>query len=374
MQPQQQGTLGGITQGSHTGRIAVVKECRAIAGDALPHDGARLIIGEAVASRQAIEMGLIDLHLVLGEGSRLVSADDSRCAHRLTGVHATHQVIVLQHLAHTQCEGQSDAHGQSLGHRNDNQRHGQHHRLDEVLGIGHDTLAARDEKLDDTSQHQQARHDITAAGNRAPQAVELLRERRLDVIVDLGITIDLAILGLVAHTLDTHGRTALDDSAGTQQHRGRIGRFGRSGGGLRVVGLPGRRFAREGTLIDGKIETVDDSAVGRDFLASLENHDVAHHDVTAWHLGDVPVAHHLDHDVVIGLIEQAEFLVGIHLDQETHQRGKHHGNEDSQRLKEDAEAHAKFEKLIQRQADGQQQRHQQDSDERIVKFLEELPP
>ena len=229
-------------------------------------------------------------------------------------MHAAHQVIVFQHLAHAQRKRQRDTHGQSLGHRNDDKCDGEHHGLDKILCIGNGSFTAGDYILQQTAQYQQTRHHIAATGDSAAQAVELLGERCLDVIVDLGITIDLAILRHVAHALNAHHGISLDDRAGTQQHVGRIGRFGSEGGSLLVVGLPCRWLASERALINPEAEALDNRAVGRHFLSCLQDDDVAHHDVTTRHLGDMAVAHHLDAHMVVGLVEQTEFFVGIDLD------------------------------------------------------------
>ena len=117
MQPEQQGALGGIAQCHDLALVAVVEKGGAVAGDALAHESARLVVAHRVAPFQAIEVGLIDLHLVLGERAGLVGTDDRGGAHGLAGMHAPNQIVVLQHLAHAQCKRQGDAHGQSLGHR-----------------------------------------------------------------------------------------------------------------------------------------------------------------------------------------------------------------------------------------------------------------
>ena len=82
--------------------------------------------------------------------------------------------------------------------------------------------------------------------------------------------------------------------------------------------FPCRWLAGKGALIHPEVEAVNDGAVGRHFLAGLQQHNVAHNDIASRHLGNVAITHHLHVDMVIGLVEQAEFLVGIDLDDEAH--------------------------------------------------------
>ena len=372
-QPQQQRALGGVSQRHHVGRIAVVEKSGTVAGDALAHQRCGIVsLVKLFAVFQTIEMRLIDLHLVLGERARLVGTDYRRGAHRLAGVHATHQIVVFQHLAHAQCERQRDAHGQALRHRDNNQRDSKHHRLDQVLCIGNNALAACDKILQQAAQHQQTRHHIAATGNQAAQAVELLCQRGLDVVVDLRIAVNLAIFGHVAHTLDAYRGITLDNGARAQQQIDGIGRFGRSGTG--VMGLPCRGLPGKGALIHPEVETIEHDAVGRHFLACLEQHDVPHNDITPRHLRNMAAAHHFHVNMVIGLVEQTEFLVGADLDQKAHQRGQHDGHKDAYRLKQGTHTHVQTEIFIGRQAQGQCEGHQQDLDKRIVKFCEKLSP
>ena len=70
-----------------------------------------------------------------------------------------------------------------------------------------------------------------------------------------------------------------------------------------VMALPCRGLTRERALVHPEVKTVDHCAIGRHFLSSLKNDDIAYYNVTAWHLSDVIVAHDLDHHMVIGLIK-----------------------------------------------------------------------
>ena len=346
MQPQQQSALGGITQCDHISGITVVKECGRVAGYTLLDKLAGSVVGEFIAIGQAVEMSLVYLHFVLGERARLVGTDDRCGAHGLTSVHTAHQIVVLQHLAHTQRQRQGDAHRQTLGYRDHNQCDGKHDRLNKILGIGDKTLATAHNILNNAAQHQQSRHDIAATGDGAPEAVKLLGKRGLNVIVNLSIAIHLAVFCLVAHAVYPHGGAALDDGAGAQQDVNGIGCLVIFKG--RVMAFPCRRLASERAFVDGKVVTVDNGAIGRDSFSGFKDDDIPHHDVTPRHLGDVAITHDLDLDVIVGLIKQAEFLVGIDLYQETYQRGKHHGYEDAQGFKEDAHAHIELAVLIYR--------------------------
>ena len=114
--------------------------------------------------------------------------------------------------------------------------------------------------------------------------------------------------------------------------------------------FPCRRLAGKRAFIHPEVEAIDDDAVGRHFLTCLQQHDVAHNDIASRHLGNVAITHHLHVDMVIGLVEQAEFLVGADFDQEAHQCGQHNGYKNADRLKQDTHTHVQAEILIGRQA------------------------
>ena len=113
VEPHQQGTFGRIADRStfHGERCCAV--------DAYAK-------GKFLAIKVSKETMFDHRHAVLRQRACLVGADHRCCTHRLTSMQLAHQVVLFQHLAHTQCKAHGDAHRQSLGHSHHNQRNGQH--------------------------------------------------------------------------------------------------------------------------------------------------------------------------------------------------------------------------------------------------------
>ena len=76
----------------------------------------------------------------------------------------------------------------------------------------------------------------------------------------------------------------------------------------------------------------------------------------------------------VWIATEAELLGSAHLDQKAHQRGQHHSDEDAHGLKQHAHAALEPEVLIGRESHRQHQCHQQDLDQRVIKFGQELLP
>ena len=83
------------------------------------------------------------MHLVLGEGTSLIRADDRGSAHRLAGVHTANKVIGLEHPTHGVCKGKGDCHGKPLRHSNNDERYGKHQRLKKIGNKGYEVLGNR---------------------------------------------------------------------------------------------------------------------------------------------------------------------------------------------------------------------------------------
>ena len=169
-------------------------------------------------------MRLPHLHPVLGKGSRLVGADNGGGTHGFAGVHLAHQIVALKHTAHAQCKAQSDAHGQTFGHRYHNKCHGKHHSDHGIVDELHaEQVVGRIVEYSQTSDHDESTHNVAAIGNHLSEAVELLHERRLYVVLNLRLHIHFAIFGAVAHSLHAHNAVTLSHSGSAQHHIGGVG-------------------------------------------------------------------------------------------------------------------------------------------------------
>ena len=142
----------------------------------------------------------------------------------------------------------------------------------------------------------------------------------------------------------------------------------------RVGGLVADGLAGERRLVDVEHHGLQQFAVGRDLLAGVENHDVAHHDVLAGHLHGVAVADHLHGLVVVHLVEQRELLVGLQLEDEGQPRGQQDGDEDADGLEEYAGAFMQAPELVARDADRERAGDEEDDDQRVAEFLEKPLP
>ena len=99
-------------------------------------------------------------------------------------------------------------------------------------------------------------------------------------------------------------------------------------------GLFHQRLACECGFVDLQGNGFDEFAVGGDFVARVEDYDVAHHDVALRHFGDgaVLAAHHLHGVFVAHLVENVERPVGADLKPEGDARGEDNGEEDAGRF------------------------------------------
>ena len=83
--------------------------------------------------RAAINLDFIYSHLILSQRSSLVCADNCRRSHRFTGVHLAYKIVGLEHTTHGVSQGKCDSHRQSFWYCNDDERHADHDRVQEIL-------------------------------------------------------------------------------------------------------------------------------------------------------------------------------------------------------------------------------------------------
>ena len=105
---------------------------------------------------------LLNVHLILRERARLVGANHVGAAHRLTGRHLSHQIIVEQHFLNGEGQRKRDGKRQSLGNSDD-------HNCDGDNKVSYDVTSVRVippinfvRLVDDHSDYQhQKDHDRT---------------------------------------------------------------------------------------------------------------------------------------------------------------------------------------------------------------------
>ena len=423
-QPEQQGTLGGVAHHLRRGGVGEVELGRGVDSDGFGHASAGVVVAEALVV-ETDEIGLIHTHLVLRERSRLVGADDGAGAHRLAGVHLTHEVVGLEHPPHAVSQTQRHGHRQTLGHGDHDERDGNHQRIecvgDEVgqLAVGRERLEevddhrhkydevghdghgvggpapmvelADDEPEEHCRRHRQQQRDggeieideelahddqcgehIADLRDEAAEAVELLVERRAHAVVDLRGNKHLTVLGMVADGFDLVQAVALHHLGAPEHAVGGVGRIF-----IEFIGvgaLVGDGLTGERRLVDAEAHRLEQGAVGGYLHARVEDDEVAHDDVFLRHCRGIAVADNLDRLVVVDLIENGKLLVGLHLEIEGDARGQEDGNEDADGLEEDVGTLAKGKILIAGDANRQDAGYEQNDNQWIVELLEELHP
>ena len=186
--------------------------------------------------------------------------------------------------------------------------------------------------------HQQAQHDnhsrddIARDSDAVPEAVKLLIERSLHLVVDLRTTIHLTPFRGVADLLDHKHAMAFHDRAAATDVVRRIG-------GIRVEvllvdGLAARGLTRQVRLIDAHSDGFFQRAVSRHLVARVEDDRVAHHNILTPNALYQAVTENRHLLFILALVQDVKFLVRTQLEEKAHRRGQHHRHEDTQRLKE----------------------------------------
>ena len=200
----------------------------------------------------------------------------------------------------------------------------------------------------------------------------MLVEWRLHAVVDLRGFEDLSVLCLVADAVDTEYAVSFHDLGAAENAVGGIGGVLVEvllTGALVAYGLAGQR-----RLVDVEAHGFQQCAVGRYLGSGGKEDDVADDNVLLGHHRGVAVADDLHGLVVVDLVEDGKLASCLHLKEEGYARGKEDGYEYSHRLEEDLPGLVQPEVFIAGYADGQEPSYEQDDDERVGKFGEELPP
>jgi len=256
--------------------------------DGLPIQ-ANLALGRIANARYIVFVAggpeVIDGHLVLREGARLVGADDARRTERLDRGQLLHEGVALAHAL--------DGHGKR-----------ERHRGKEPLGNeGHDHAEREDERCreaavddEDVEREEGYAHAQGEDRHLLGDAVELLLERTLGLLHVLREVGDLAELGVHADAGDDGATVALGDRGAGEDEVRRLccGEVLLEHG---VGGLAhGVRLARERGLVDLQVGGADDACVGGDLVSLGEKHDVPGDEV----LGEDLLLRAVTNDVDVG--------------------------------------------------------------------------
>ena len=143
---------------------------------------------------------------------------------------------------------------------------------------------------------------------------------------------------------------------------------------LFVRALVAHRFASERGLVDIECHRLKQFAVGRHLFAGVEHYDVAHHHVLAGHGSGVAVSDNLHRLVVVHLVEDGKFRVGLLFKVEREACGKEYGHEYAYRFEEDGSTVLEYKIFVARYAHRKQAGYEKNDDKRVTEFLQELLP
>ena len=188
-QPGQQCPFGRIAEDAPLG---IEKRC-----GVGRHDLGETGVGEGIAAHE-----LLDVHAVLREGAGLVGADDRHGAHRLAGVHPTHQVVSPEHAPHRHGERQGDTHGQPFGYGHDDDGHRNHEEVQHLLRdrepILPEQVGEKQRLAEEDAENDDGQTDADAA-YQLRKARQLAVERRGLLARGGGLLGHAPGLGAVAH-------------------------------------------------------------------------------------------------------------------------------------------------------------------------------
>ncbi len=272
------------------------------------------------------------LHPVLRKRARLVGADYGDSPHCLAGVHFAHEVVCAEHPAHVEREAQRHGHGQAFGHGHHDERHGRHEirgeQAEHFEPVDFAPVIQPHKLVHRKHEERQHRHAERDAADEARQAPELSAEGRVFGYERRRLPLHLAYFGSVAHGGDPH------HAAPFHHHRGAQGRVG--GVGARLPVGAGRlrhgRLPRKARFVYLQRDGLEQLAVGGDFVALPEYHDVAHDDIAPGYFGNAARARHLDRRFASYGVQLLEAPRRVVLEVEGYARSEEHRAEDAHRL------------------------------------------
>ena len=217
-------------------------------------------------------------------------------------MHLAHQVVVAQHSSHAQCQAQRNAHRQPFGHTHHNQRDGKHHRGEHIFNKLKQIPRVVDNEIGEHPTHKQQRcSPIAKPRNGFAQTLKLLHKRCFHTVVDLRSRVHLAIFGGIAHASHLHGAMSINHRGATKQLVGGIGGFVVEI--LFAMRLAHHWLACEGALVDAQRAACHQHTIGWHFFARFEHHHIANHQLAPQQVAHLAVAHHLNADLVVDLVE-----------------------------------------------------------------------
>ena len=204
---------------------------------------------------------------------------------------------------------------------------------------------------------------VAGPGDEVAQPGKLAVEGSLHLVVDLGAFIDLAVFRPVPYGRHFHDAVAVRHGGSFQNVVGGVGGVLLE---FRLIrGFADEGFPRQRGFVDLEGNGFQQDAVRRNLLPSVQDDDVSHHHVPAGKFADIAAADHLDHGLVVDLVQDFKLLVGAYLEGEAHAGSQQDGYQDAHGLQEDAGRFRSGEELVAGHAYGQEQGHQQNLDDGV---------
>ena len=273
----------------HLGGIANLGAGLLIGGGVAGQEGllqqqALHIIGQVhlfAVQQHAVGIDFLGGHLVLGQGARLVRADDGHSAQRLYRLQVLHDGVLPGHLLSAHGLNNGDDGGQGLGDGGHGQSHGKHQ------GVQNGLLVVQGQP-----KHQGA-DDHDDNGQLLGEIVQALLEGGLALLGLVHQGGHLAQLRVHARAGDHKDRPAIGHQGAGEHHVLPVAQ-GHISLGNDLVGLLHRlALAGERTLIDLQGVVLQNPAVGHHHVAGLQLHNIAGNHLSRGHGGARAVPYHL---------------------------------------------------------------------------------
>ena len=273
-------------------------------------------------------------HLVLRKGACLVCADYRCCAHSLASVHLAHQSVAGSHLAHTVCQTQGYAHRQPLRNCNHNYGNRYHKETQEDIHIYKPGILQRDYAQHYISgcegDEEQYGYGNAHLPDKRAQPAKLSVQRGLVACNGGCLTGGASNLRGISNCCYKHYSFALRYSSTPVEHIWRVC----SGILLHLYVALGAWLALSVKLrlICFKVHRVQQSAICRNFVALLNNNNIALYHLALGYGLNRTLPAYLHRGIVINLIQNIKLLSGAIFVYEGNEGCKQYGNNNAYAL------------------------------------------
>lgn len=230
-----------------------------------------------------------DAHLVGGQSTRLVGADDGAAAQSLDGWQIANDCILGRHLAGAEREASGDDNSETFGNGGDTERNGNLEVVDGALGERTVAGIAKVANVDKPDQDADDGNDLC---QRVTKLIELLFEgcRLRNLCGDA--LVNVANGGVATGQNDDCVCVSSNDGGAGEEHVDLVLLDGITIGDFLYIFADTLRLAGENGLVDAERVAVDgqDAAVGRDTVADRDGNNVAGNQLVSLDALDLAIA------------------------------------------------------------------------------------